>query len=65
MLAHALPMDMQIDSWLSKLAANGTVCLYTVSHSGWLQSDDYKIYRHSDPDVATVFLCAVAVHDFS
>jgi hypothetical protein len=33
---------MQIDSWLSKLAANGTVGIYTVSHSGWLQSDDIR-----------------------
>jgi hypothetical protein len=42
LLARALPMDMQIDSWLSKLAASGTVGIYTVSHSGWLQSDDIR-----------------------
>ena len=42
LLARALPMDMQIDSWLSKLAESGTVGIYTVSHSGWLQSDDIR-----------------------
>ena len=54
LLAHALPMDMQIDSWLSKLAANGTVCLYTVSHSGWLQSDDIRSSDIQTP-VSSVF----------
>ena len=39
LLKRALPMDMQIDSWLSKLAVEGSVNLYTIANGGWGQND--------------------------
>jgi GR25 family glycosyltransferase involved in LPS biosynthesis len=39
LIKRALPMDMQIDSWLSKLAVEGSVNLYTIANGGWGQND--------------------------
>jgi GR25 family glycosyltransferase involved in LPS biosynthesis len=38
LLEIALPMRMQIDSWLSELAIKGSLRIYTISNSGWLQN---------------------------
>jgi GR25 family glycosyltransferase involved in LPS biosynthesis len=39
LLKRALPMDMQIDSWLSKLALDGSINLYTIANGGWGQNE--------------------------
>lgn len=38
LLKIALPMSMQIDSWLSELAIHGSLRVYTIANSGWVQN---------------------------
>lgn len=38
LLKIALPMSMQIDSWLSELAIRGSLRIYTIANSGWVQN---------------------------
>ena len=38
LLRVALPMSMQIDSWLSQLAIHGSLRIYTIANSGWVQN---------------------------
>ena len=38
LLKIALPMRMQIDSWLSELAIHGSLRIYTIANSGWVQN---------------------------
>ncbi len=38
LLKIALPMSMQIDSWLSELAIRGSLYVYTITNSGWVQN---------------------------
>lgn len=38
LLASALPMHVQLDSWLSRLSMSGLVRLYAIANSGWAQN---------------------------
>lgn len=38
LLASALPMHVQLDSWLSRLSMGGLVRLYAIANSGWTQN---------------------------
>jgi hypothetical protein len=38
LLAGALPMHMQLDSWLSSLSMRGSVNVYAIANSGWGQN---------------------------
>ena len=40
LLANALPMSMQLDSWLSSVVMNGHIKAFTIENSGWTQNSD-------------------------
>jgi GR25 family glycosyltransferase involved in LPS biosynthesis len=53
LLARALPMHVQLDSWLSRLSMGGLVRLYAIANSGWAQNAQV-----SETDIQTPVLPA-------
>ena len=52
LLERALPMDMQLDSWLSRFGMDATLNIYTIRNSGWLQNEQVNSTDIQTPMVA-------------